>query len=441
MQFHSTQFLFFFLPLFLAVYYLFPRRWRSGILLLGSLVFYWLSCGGALRPICAALGVTVMTWLVGKAAKRRRWLLVMYLLALFSGLFFLKLWRGGAYLPAGMSFYLFYLAAWLVQLHRGEIRRAKGLAGFASDTLMFPKLLSGPIVDPAQLEAQDASWDHPGEYFHSGLQTLVLGLAIKVLVADPLAGLWAQAAIAGYESISTPYAWLALTGYALRLYLDFWGYSLMAVGLGEMLGFRLPENFADPYASKTVSEFYRRWHITLGLWFRRYVYIPLGGNRKGLARTVLNLAIVWLLTGLWHGTGANYLVWAGFLALLIINEKLWLGKLMQKTRLLGHLYTIFVILLSWLPFAIESRGELVMYFGRLFGFLGHAINPVDFLDPGRTYLPVVLGGVLLTTPWPGKLWRRIRGSRWADVLIFLLFWVCVYAIATSEQSPFLYFQY
>lgn len=229
--------------------------------------------------------------------------------------------------------------------------------------------------------------------------------------------------------------------YALRLYLDFWGYSLMAMGLGRMLGFHLPRNFRDPYAAKTVSEFYRRWHMTLGAWFREYVYFPLGGSRKGTVRTVLNLLLVWLLTGLWHGTGGNYLVWAGILVFFIINEKLWLGKLLNRSRVMGHVYLVLVILLSWVPFAVNGWDQMVMYFGRLFGFMGKALNPGDFLIWGRGYVTCFALGLFLATPLPEKIWMKIQGSRLSDCVILILFWLSVYAIATADQSPFLYFQY
>lgn len=439
MQFQSVEFLFFFLPLFLIGYYMFPCTWRGGILLLGSLLFYGSACGGAWWQVAVAAGLTLFTYAAGRLLLRRPsgWLLGGSLLVLEGTLVFFKIWRGGTMLPGGMSFYIFYMAAYLAEIRKGTIVRTDGLVDFSAKTLMFPKLLSGPVVQPGALTRQD-----PGHgSFRDGLQKLILGLAMKVLVADRLAGLWSQAAVIGYESISVPFAWMSLIAYALRLYLDFWGYSLMAMGLGEMLGFHLPANFDHPYSAKTVSEFYRRWHMTLGRWFRDYIYIPLGGSRKGTVRTILNLLAVWLLTGLWHGAGGNFLLWAGILVFFIINEKLWLGGPMKKSKILGHVYTICVILVSWLPFAIGDWQELVMYAGRLFGLLGSTLNGRDFLPWGREYAPFLAAGVLLATPWPEKLWKKIRGSVLADAALLVLFWAVVYCVATAEQSPFLYFQY
>ena len=245
----------------------------------------------------------------------------------------------------------------------------------------------------------------------------------------------------GYESISVPFAWLCLVGYAMQLYFDFYGYSLMAIGIGRMLGYELPENFLHPYISKTVSEFYRRWHATLGAWFREYLYIPLGGNRKGTVRTIVNLAVVWLFTGLWHGVGGNYLLWAGFLFLLIVNERLWLGKILKKLPLIGHVYVVFVILLSWVPFAVGDFSQMVVFLGRLFGLGGQVLNPADYILWGRDYAPILLSGVILATPLPAKLCARLKNTLLGDILILVLFWVVVYFISTAAQDPFLYFAY
>lgn len=262
-----------------------------------------------------------------------------------------------------------------------------------------------------------------------------------MLLADHLGGLWSQAAVIGYESISSTFAWLALIAFALRIYLDFWGYSLMAIGLGRLIGFELPKNFDNPYASGSVSEFYRRWHMTLGLWFRKYIYIPLGGNRKGTIRTVLNLCAVWLLTGLWHGVDGNYLLWAGILCLLIINERLWFGKLLNRIGFLRHIYTVFVILLSWVPFAINNSSQMLIFAGRLFGQLGAALNRMDFWIWGKSYIVLLVAGILLATPFPEMLWNKVRKKAVADVFLFVIFWIVIYCVATSDQSPFLYFQY
>ena len=215
----------------------------------------------------------------------------------------------------------------------------------------------------------------------------------------------------------------------------------MACGMGAMLGFRFPENFNDPYCARSVSEFYRRWHMSLGAWFREYLYFPLGGSRKGSGRTVLNLLAVWLVTGLWHGTGSNYLVWALVLVLFIIQEKLWLGKILNKNRIFSHVYTVAVILLSWIPFAVPSFDQMITCFGRLFGLCGQALNSGDVLSWGIEYLPYLAAGIIFASPLPGKVWTRFRGSMLSDCVLFALFWISVYMIASGVQSTFLYFQF
>ena len=443
MQFNSLQFIFGFLPLFLAVYYIFPPKARNVVLILGSLAFYTFSSSGNYRPAVLLVLCTVLTFLAGLTLSRpsRGWLLAVYLLLMAALLTFFKVYDGGKHLPAGMSFYLFQMAAYLIDVYRLKFLPERNLLAFAGQMTMFPKLLSGPLMNPRQLQLQCKYITPSYDEFHEGLQELIVGLGLKVLLGNRLGGLWAQPAIIGYKSISTPAAWLALIGYAMQLYFDFYGYSMMAIGLGRMLGYSLPRNFNDPYAAKSVSEFYRRWHVTLGSWFREYVYFPLGGSRKGKLRTVLNLAVVWLLTGLWHGVGGNYLLWAGFLCLLIINEHLWMGKLLKKTHVIGRLYTAFVILLSWIPFAVGDWNQMLVFCGRLFGFCGEALNPRDFILWGRDYVGILAAGVVFATPLPRKIWEKVRYSTAADIVLFVLFWVVVYYIATAAQDPFLYFQF
>ena len=442
MQFNSIEFIFYFLPLFLAVYYIFPQNLRSNVLLIGSFAFYALACSGNYWWLLVLGLCTLFCYGAGRTLRgnHKKMRLVLYLSLLALLRIFAKVFRGGRYLPAGLSFYLFQLTAYLIDVYRQRLEPRQNVLDFASEIAMFPKLLSGPLMAPAQLhKGKSGNLDY-GK-IHEGIQLLILGLALKVILANRLGGLWAQPSVAGYEGISAPAAWLALTGYAMQLYFDFYGYSLMAIGLGKMLGFDLPRNFDHPYASKTVSEFYRRWHMTLGLWFREYLYIPLGGNRGSMLKTILNLAVVWLFTGLWHGVGGNYLIWAGFLFVLIVNERLWLGKWLKKSNVLCHVYLVFVILLSWLPFAVGDWNQMIVFLGRLFAVGAAPANPKDYILWGKDYIGLLAGGVLFATPLPEKVWNRIRHTIGADVLLVVLFWVVVCYISTAAQDPFLYFKY
>ena len=443
MQFNSIEFLFYFLPVMLAVYAIFPKRFRTPILIIGSLSYYALASNGNYWWGAILLVVTGFAYLAGLSLEKQRfkWLLWVYLTLLMSLLIFFKIYQGGRYLPSGMSFYLFQVAAYLIDVYRSRITPEKKVLALTEEIVLFPKLLSGPLMDSRSLKIQYRSHVMSMKSVREGLQYLILGLGFKVLIANRLGGLWAEAGIAGYSYISIPFAWISLTAYSMQLYFDFYGYSLMAIGLGKMFGYDLPSNFDSPYAAKTVSEFYRRWHITLGMWFREYLYIPLGGNRKGTLMTIFNLAVVWLFTGLWHGVGGNYLLWAGFLFLMIVNERLWLGKLLKRSVVLGHVYVVVAILLSWVPFAVGDWEQMVAFLGRLFGLTGMTVNSLDFTIVASEYTPILLGGLIFATPWPRKLWEKIRHTFVADILMLGLFWIVIYCISTAAQDPFMYFQY
>lgn len=444
MYFNSIPFLLYMLPLMLAVYYIAPKKGRSAVLICESLVFYYFACGNKLWCPLLLAGSAALTYAAGRFLGERhsRIVLAAVLLSMAAVLAAFKLADGGKWLPAGLSFYLFQMAAYLIDVTRGRIEAEPNPLHYGAQTMMFPKLLSGPLVAPDRLIAQSRKPCCRASVFHLGLQELIIGLSLKVMLADRLGGLWAQAVSAGYESLSTPYAWLALVAYALRLYFDFHGYSLMATGIGLMFGYHLPRNFNDPYSATSVSDFFRRWHISLNKWFRDYLYIPLGGSREGKLRTVLNLLVVWLFTGFWHGVGGNYIVWALFLAVLIINEKLWLGRLLDRTRVVCHIYTVFMILLSWVPFAIGDFGSMAKFLGRLFAVGGIAvINGKDYLPALGQYAPLLACGVLFATPYPRRLWNKIRGSFAADFIVIVLFVMSIFLIATSAQDPFMYFKY
>lgn len=443
MQFNSTVFLFSFLPLFLLAYYIVPQKLRTGLLFVASFLFYlsgsktpWLNFG-------LLFGNLLFTFLICRylTGKKRVWVLELALSVLTAELIFFKCYQGGKLLPVGMSFYLFQIAAYVIDVYRSNITADHSFFFYGCQNAMFPKLLMGPLMNPAELQRQTNDPKCSFEDFHSGLQKFILGLALKVILANRIGGLWAQAYTIGYESISVPFAWMSLMAYAMQLYFDFWGYSLMAMGIGRMLGFRLPENFRDPYASRSVSEFWRRWHATLGAWFKEYIYIPLGGNRDGKLRTLCNLLIVWLFTGFWHGVGGNYILWALILFFFIVNERLWLHKLLGRSKVLSHIYTVMAILISWVPFAIGNTASMLTFAGRLFGIGGKALNPSDFVVWGKEYVYLLIAGIICATPLPRWICSKLKKFALTDILLFVLFWVSVFYIATSAQDPFLYFQF
>jgi alginate O-acetyltransferase complex protein AlgI len=308
---------------------------------------------------------------------------------------------------------------------------------------MFPQLIAGPIVQYTQVADE---LQHRSTGLHSidsGLRVFVLGLGSKVLLANLTGGLWTDVQAIGYDSISTPLAWMAAAAYSFQLYFDFYGYSLMAVGLGRIMGFDLPQNFRQPYQSVSMTEFWRRWHITLGSWFREYVYIPLGGNRNGGAKTVRNLLIVWLLTGFWHGASWNFVLWGLLLFVLLVIERAGLRAFFEKHRLVGHAYMFLLIPLSWMLFAITDFNQLGLFFSRMFPLDGSFAGPFpgDWLEPLKDYGLLLAAGVLFCTPLPAKLWEKIEKTPLGPVILLAIFWGAVYCLYRGLNDPCLYFRF
>lgn len=456
-SFSSFEFLFRFLPIFLILYFAMPKKYRETLLLLGSLVFY---AFGEPVFILVLIVTTIVnysigmqSWKVGEGFSLHEWqknkrkkymmqavALDVAVLVIFK---FLAVFVDHTLLPLGISFYIFKMISFQMDICRGEVWSKPSFQHAAIYFTMFPQVTSGPIMRYHEGEFErERTWSL--EQFEDGLKYFVAGLGMKVLLADRLAILWNDLQMIGFQSISTPLAWLGAFGYSLRLYFDFWGYSLMAAGLGVMLGFDFIENFHHPYASKSIAEFYRRWHMTLGSWFRDYVYIPLGGSRCGKKKLVFNLALVWLLTGFWHGNGINYVIWGAVLGILIILEKMFYGKKLGKIPVLGNLYVLAVIPLTWVVFAITDLGQLGIYFGRLFPFIGGAglaVNPQDIIKYIQNYSVYFIVGILLCIPAvPGYIEKHKKNP--IIILLFVvLFWTSVYFLASSAGNPFMYLNF
>lgn len=453
--FSSLEFLFRFLPVFLAAFYLTPPRYRNVTLFAGSILLY--ACAQP-QYVLLLLAVTALNYLVGIRAeaaagirhrrKRRAVMLGWLLLAGAADLGILVFFKimgasGNLALPLGLSFYTFKLVSYQADVFRGRIEAEMSFWRFASYICMFPQITSGPIM-----RYEDASGSLRGErvlpeQFAEGLRLLVLGLAAKVLLADRLGILWNDIRTIGFESISAPLAWLGAFAYSLQLYFDFQGYSLMAAGMGMMLGFPEIKNFNQPYSAVSVSDFWRRWHMTLGSWFRDYVYIPMGGNREGTGRLVRNLLIVWLLTGLWHGNGWNFVLWGLVLGGIIIAEKLTYGSWLKRRKVLSHIYVLVLVPLTWMIFAITDLKELGIYFARLFPFfgIGQTLNAGDVWKYLSLYWPFLLAGAVCCVPALEALYEKWKKTWPAAVLLMLLFWAAVYRLSISAGNPFLYFSF
>ena len=341
-------------------------------------------------------------------------------------------------LPLGISFYTFQTLSYTIDVYKGRIRPEKNIINFAAFVTMFPQLIAGPIVKYTDIREKLISRKHNWSLVEEGVEDFIIGLGKKVLLANNFGMLWEEAQSIGFANISTPMAWLSLLAFSLQIYYDFSGYSTMAIGLGKMLGFVFPKNFNYPYISKSISEFWRRWHITLGSWFKEYIYIPLGGNRKGKKRTFLNLLIVWFLTGLWHGAEFNFILWGLYFFLLISLEKLILDKYLNNYKFFAHIYTIFMLLMGWAIFAITDLNLLKVFLKQLFA-CKYNTELIYYL---QNYLIIIVIGVVCSTPVVSSIWNRLKINKYVSTLILIsIFILSVAYLVDSSYNPFLYFRF
>ena len=438
MLFSSNTFLFGFLPAVVVLYYLCPRRCRNVLLLVSSLIFYgW----GEPKYVLLMLVSILLNYFCGLAAARQqsrqrstRGVLVLGVVLNLGMLGFFKYGKfffGSAFpdipLPIGISFYIFQAMSYLIDVCRREVEVQKNVLTFGTYVTLFPQLIAGPIVRYRDVAEMLESRRENLPQFSRGVQRFVVGLSKKVLLANTFGAAWNALQV----TTGTAAAWLGLLCYTLQIYFDFSGYSDMAIGLGQLFGFTFLENFNYPYISASITEFWRRWHISLSTWFKEYVYIPLGGNRKGLARQIFNILVVWLLTGLWHGASWNFVLWGGYYAALLILEKCWLLKAGEKLPLvLRRMLTMVLVMLGWALFYFENLGALGAFLGRLFTAVPSA--GIAF------YLPVTALGCLYATP----ALKRVKlpdAVRWGLCVVLLL--LCVASLARQSYNPFIYFRF
>ncbi len=470
MVFSSVVFLFRFLPLFFILYYLIPGRMKNVILFLGSLLFYaW----GEPVYVLLMLFSTVADYVHGRLLERFRGrgaarvillssvLINLSLLCFFkygdflvgtvNGMFGTNLAPLNLPLPIGISFYTFQTMSYTIDVYRGEAGVQRNLLDFGVYVAMFPQLIAGPIVKYRDVESRLHNRPVDLVSVSGGMKRFCTGLAKKVLLANQLGELWVLVSERNLGEISVLTAWIGIAAFGFQIYFDFSGYSDMAIGLGEMLGFRFPENFHYPYISRSVTEFWRRWHISLGSWFREYVYIPLGGNRKGICRQLLNIFAVWMLTGIWHGAGWNFLFWGLWFALALMLEKLFLGKVLSwLPGGVGVVYTLLVVFVGWVLFALEAPGRI---WGYLMVMAGMGRNLVDGEALYLCGQYAVLFGIALlaSTPLAAGVAGRLRRSRtgWAialyrfgeKVIPAALLILAVAGIVDASYNPFLYFRF
>lgn len=464
MVFSSLQFIFIFLPIFFGCYYMVPNRNKNYILLIGSLCFYFVGTINNPEYLILFIISILIDYIVAlgieKHVKYKKIILLTGIffhvgsLVVFKYLGFVLMelskqmesfnFTKNIVLPIGISFYTFQGISYIVDVYRGNIKAERSLLHYAVYIAMFEQLIAGPIVTYKQVRKELYVKKINRLSVMEGIGTFIIGLGLKVLLANPIGKLWTQTCAIGFESISTPLAWLSIFAFTFQIYFDFWGYSLMAIGLGKMLGFQLPKNFDYPYLSLSMTQFWRRWHMTLGSWFKEYVYIPLGGNRKGFIKTIRNLMIVWLLTGIWHGAGYNFILWGAVLFIILVIEKFFIGKWLHRYSMAGHLYMFIIIPLTWAVFAIDDIGQMDVFFTRLFPFLSQgmeSIFPNDYIKYWNLYYPFFIAGILFSTKIPFQLLKKIKNKTIITVILLLVFLACTYCMYKGLDDPFLYFRF
>ena len=463
MVFSSLVFLLGFLPALLLVYFLIPARFRGlrNLVLLGaSLFFYWWGASKLVLLMVLSILVNYLGGLLAGQADRR---LARFgvIFASVVGLGLLGWFKYAGFLaqtihdlgfaipipqvtlPIGISFFTFQGLSYVIDVYRGDAPIQKNPLNVALYVALFPQLVAGPIVRYTTVMAEIAHREENLPEFASGVTRFCFGLAKKMVLANSMGqiadGVFNQTA----ANLDPGLAWVGALAYTFQIYFDFSAYSDMAIGLGKILGFHFPENFRYPYCAKSVTEFWRRWHITLGTWFRDYVYIPLGGNRVSRLRWVCNICLVWCLTGLWHGAGWNFLLWGLFYALLLLGEKLWYGAFLQRNPGIGHLYLLLSVVLGFVLFNAETLAQAFQDFKTMFGGSSLPFFSKESLYALRTNGVLLLFSILGATPLPARLYGRGKKVfQWMEpVLLALLLFICTAYLVDGSFNPFLYFRF
>ncbi|MBR6917960.1 MAG: MBOAT family protein [Clostridia bacterium] len=463
MVFSSLEFLFLYFAISIFIYFAVPLKWRNAVLLVVSLVFYgW----GEPVYVFLMIGTILIDYVCGyltdkyktrgniKAARAAMIAAIvsnLLLLGFFkywnfiidnvNSLFSLSIKTVSVSLPIGISFYTFQALSYVIDVYRSDARVQKNPVSFGAYVTLFPQLIAGPIVRYQDVDDQLRQRPHNIVMMSSGIRTFICGFAKKVLLANSAGAMWETFR----DSDTVLGAWLGIIFFSFQIYFDFSGYSDMAIGLGKMLGFTFRENFYYPYTSKSITEFWRRWHISLGTWFREYVYIPLGGNRRGGGRTIFNIFVVWFLTGLWHGASWNFILWGLYYFVILMLEKTFLLKILKKApSALSRVYSLTLILFGWWLFAFDNMSEGVAYLGKMFGAAPATSGAVNFDAISCIVLAVIL--VVASTPLPKKLYHKLydryAAARWVSFALSMgAMLICTAYLVNSSYNPFLYFRF
>jgi len=467
MLFSSTIFIFYFLPITLVIYYAIPERYlraRNGVLLAASLIFYswgepvyvFLMIYSAFLNYFSALQVRREQHEGGTGKKNLLFAVVMnlFILGFFKYYGFLmdtinditgaNIKYTALALPIGISFYTFQAMSYVIDVYRGTVGPQKNFFRFALYLSLFPQLIAGPIVRYRDVAEELEDRTHSLEDFGAGSMRFVFGLGKKIILANNLGALYSSITALPDGQVSVLTYWIGILAYTFQIYFDFSGYSDMAIGLGRMMGFHFMENFNYPYISKSITEFWRRWHMSLSSWFREYVYIPLGGNRVTVPRHILNLLIVWSLTGLWHGANWNFIMWGTYFGVLLILEKYVYGSRIEKLPAWGqHLYTMVIVIISWVFFSITDIGQALEYLKTMFFMGGHPVANIKTLYFLRTSLVLLGASALCSTPVVLEKFKKLadRYPRWSIAVMAGVFVLSVAYLVFGSYNPFLYFRF
>ena len=463
MLFSGIPFLFYFLPCVLLIYFIVPQKGRNAVLLAASLFFYgWGEPKFLLFMVFSIVQGYVFARLIGRGRRKKLFLTLSLVLSFallgyckyadffienFNAVTGLSLPLLKIALPIGISFYTFQIASYEIDVYRGDVAAQHNFIDFAAYVAMFPQLIAGPIVRYRDIAPQLKERTHSLEAAASGASRFAVGLGKKVLVANVLAQL-----VSAYKASAEQtalYAWLYAIAFTLQIYFDFSGYSDMAIGLGRIFGFSFPENFRYPYIAKSITEFWRRWHMSLGTWFRDYLYIPLGGSRCSRIRHIFNILVVWMATGFWHGAAWNFVFWGLFYAVLLMAEKFFLLPVLKKGRALPHVYVLLAVTLGFVLFDAASLKDALHQLGTLFGAGTASGLGTEALYMLRSYGVVLALAVLSATPLPAMLWKKAQEAKsFAPVLTvaeplctFALLALCTAFLVDGSFNPFLYFRF
>jgi len=448
MLFSSIPFLYYFLPCVLILYHIVPEKFRNGALLLASLVFYaW----GEPKFVFLMIGMVLFNYLagifIGRYGQTKKGKAVLWgSLTVSVGVLCFYKFSDVAW-PIGISFYTFQLISYIVDVYRGTAEAQKNLVNLGAYVTMFPQLIAGPIVRYVDIEKQLKSRIYSYEKTLDGITRFCVGLGKKILISNALGELCEI--FKATDEKSVVFFWVYAVSYTLQIYFDFSGYSDMAIGLGKIFGFDFLENFDYPYISKSITEFWRRWHMSLGSWFRDYVYIPLGGNRVSKKRWYFNIFVVWSLTGLWHGAALNFLFWGLMFGVILVFEKHYFLNKLEKARGWNHVYVMLIVMISFVIFNAADMKEAYYYISGMFGFGGVPLMSGECAYYMKSYGVLIIGGILGATPLMKNAFRKFEktevGKKMLPVLrplvIVGLVMVCTAYLIDSSFNPFLYFRF